>query len=283
MATRPPTLWASVTPVLVGTAAAVARGYFLPLAFVAALLSALFIQIGANLANDLFDFRRGADAGPRLGPTRVTQAGLLRPAEVAAGMWLAFGVAALLGLYLVYVRGWAILAIGLASIAAGLMYTGGPWPFGYHGLGDLFSFVFFGLVAVMGTYYVHTGTVDELAVLASIPVSLLVTAILVVNNLRDVETDRAAGKRTLAVLIGARATRLQYGLFVAGSLLMPLVLRWAGLASGLFWLPWLTLPLAVRLVRTVTTETGPALNRALKGTAELEFLFGLLFAVSLIW
>jgi len=283
MASRPPTLWAAVTPVLVGGAAAVAKGHFLPVAFVATLFSSVFIQIGANFANDLSDFRRGADAGPRLGPTRVTQAGLLSPGEVATGTWVVMGLAALFGLYLVYLRGWPILAIGLASIAAGLLYTGGPWPFGYHGLGDVFAFVFFGVLAVVGTYYVHAGTVDTLTLLASLPVSFLVTAILVVNNLRDIDTDRAAGKWTLAVLIGPLATRVEYVLCVAGAMIVPAVLRWTGLVSGLFWLPWLTLPVAVRLVRTVATETGPALNRALKGTAELEFLFGLLLAVSLVW
>ncbi len=282
MAARPPTLPAAIVPVLVGSAVAAAAGYFRPLPFVAALLAALLIQVGTNLANDYFDHQKGADTAARLGPTRVTQSGLIAPADVRAAMIATFALAALIGLYLVVVGGWPILAIGLLSIAAGVLYTGGPWPLGYHGLGDLFVFIFFGLVAVAGTAYLHTGALSGAAIGASLPISMLVTAILVVNNLRDIDTDRSAGKHTLAVLIGRRATRAQYLLLIAGAFLALPLLWLAGATSAWCWLPWLTLPLAVPLIRAVLAHEGPPLNRALAGTARLHLLFGALFAVSLL-
>ncbi|MBI3978172.1 MAG: 1,4-dihydroxy-2-naphthoate polyprenyltransferase, partial [Chloroflexi bacterium] len=281
-AARLPTLPAAVVPVLVGTAAGAAAGSFRPLPFVAALVAAVLIQVGTNLANDYFDYRKGADTAARLGPVRVTQSGLIAPAAVRRATVLTFGLAALVGLYLVAVGGWPILVVGLLSIAAGVLYTGGPWPFGYHGLGDLFVFIFFGLVAVVGTFYLHTGTATGAAFVVAIPVALLVTAILVVNNLRDIDTDRAAGKHTLAVRLGRRATRIEYVLLVAVAYVVPLVYWLAGSPSGWFWLPWLTLPLAISLVRVVVGQTGPVLNGALRGTARLHLLFGVLFAVSLL-
>jgi 1,4-dihydroxy-2-naphthoate octaprenyltransferase len=266
MAARPPTLPAAVVPVLVGSAAVVRLG-FQPLAFVAALLAAVLIQIGTNFANDYFDFHKGADTAERLGPVRVTQSGLIPPETVRAAMVLVFGLAALVGLYLVFVGGWPILVIGLLSIAAGVLYTGGPYPLAYHGLGDLFVFIFFGLVAVGGTAYLHVGAVPGAAWFAALPVALIVTAIIVVNNLRDIDTDRLANKRTLAVLLGRRATRAEYLLLVAGAWVL---------------LPWLSLPLAVSLVRTVFREQGRPLNRALAGTGRLHMLFGLLLAIGLL-
>lgn len=282
MAARLPTLPAAIVPVLVGTAAARAQGYFRAGPFVAALLAALLIQIGTNLANDYFDFHKGADTAERLGPVRVTQSGLIAPATVRSATMLTFGLAALIGLYLVAVGGWPILVIGLLSIAAGVAYTGGPWPLGYHGLGDVFSFVFFGLVAVMGTAYLHTGAWEPTAFVAALPVGCLTTAILVVNNLRDIATDRLAGKRTLAVRLGQQGTRLQYTLLIAAAYLIP-VARWMlGHASPWALLPWLTLPLAIRLVGVIRGQQGRALNPALKGTGQLDLLFGVLFAVSLL-
>src|SRR5205085_2097069 len=173
-----------------------------------------------------FDYQKGTDTEARLGPIRVTQSGLLPPETVRRATILTFGLAALVGLYLVAIGGWPILVAGLLSIAAGVLYTGGPWPFGYYGLGDLFVFIFFGLVAVLGTAYLHAGAVSGEALAAAIPVGFLVTAIIVVNNLRDIDTDRATGKRTLAVRIGRRATRLEYLLLVVGAYLVP-VARWA--------------------------------------------------------
>ncbi|MBK9711056.1 MAG: 1,4-dihydroxy-2-naphthoate polyprenyltransferase [Kouleothrix sp.] len=281
MAARPPTLPAAVVPVLVGSAA-VAGMAFRPLPFVAALLAAVLIQIGTNFANDYFDFHKGADTAERLGPVRVTQSGLLPPSTVRAAMIVVFGLAALIGLYLVLVGGWPILAIGLLSIAAGVLYTGGPYPLAYHGLGDLFVFVFFGLVAVCGTAYLHTGTVPAAAWFAALPVAMIVTAIIVVNNLRDIDTDRLAGKHTLAVLIGRRATRAEYLALVAlAYLLLPLGVL-LGLTSAWALLPLLTLPLAVQMVRTVLAEQGRPLNRVLAGTGRLHLLFGALFALGLL-
>src|SRR6266545_4844917 len=281
MAARPPTLPAAIVPVLAGTAA-VARIGFRPLPFVAALVAAALIQIGTNFANDYFDFHKGADTAERLGPVRVTQSGLIAPATVRTAMILVFGLAALIGLYLVFVGGWPILAIGLLSIAAGVLYTGGPYPLAYHGLGDLFVFIFFGLVAVCGTAYLHTGTVPPMAWFAALPVALIVTAIIVVNNLRDIDTDRLARKHTLAVLIGRRATRAEYVLLIAGAYLLLPLGPLLGLASAWALLPWLTLPIAASLVRTVLTEQGRPLNRALGGTGRLHMLFGVLFAVGLL-
>jgi 1,4-dihydroxy-2-naphthoate octaprenyltransferase len=199
LAIRVPTLSAAVVPVLVGSAIAARDNRFSSLIFIVVMCAALLIQIGTNLTNDLFDFQKGADTGTRLGPVRVVQAGLLSQREVAAGSALSFGLAILLGLYLAAVGGWPIVAIGLAAVASGIAYTGGPWPLGYHGLGDVFVFVFFGVVAVVGTFYLQSGNVTGAALIASLPVAMLVTAILVVNNLRDIDTDRLAGKRTLAV------------------------------------------------------------------------------------
>jgi 1,4-dihydroxy-2-naphthoate polyprenyltransferase len=281
MAARPPTLPAAVVPVLVGTAAA-ARIAFRPLPFLAALAAATLIQIGTNFANDYFDFRKGADTAERLGPMRVTQSGLIAPESVRTAMIVVFGLAALIGLYLVFAGGWPILIVGLLSIAAGVLYTGGPYPLAYHGLGDLFVFVFFGLVAVCGTAYLHIGAVPGAAWFAALPVALIVTAILVVNNLRDIDTDRAANKRTLAVLIGRGATRAEYlALVGAAYLLLPLG-PLLGLTSAWALLPLLTLPLALPLVRTVLDEQGRPLNRALAGTGRLHLLFGILFAAGLL-
>jgi 1,4-dihydroxy-2-naphthoate octaprenyltransferase len=282
LASRPKTLPAAVAPVVVGTAVAVAEGGFVVSAALAALAVALLLQIAANLANDVFDFRRGADTAARLGPVRVTQSGLIPPGRVLAATGLVLGAAALAGLYLVLRGGWPIALLGLLALLSAVTYTGGPAPLGYLGLGDVFVFFFFGLVAVAGTAYVQTGRLTSLALVAALPVGCLATAILVVNNLRDVETDRAAGKRTLAVRLGADRTRLEYALLLAVSYLtMPI--GWAlGLFSGWWWLPWLSLPLALSVARRVGRTTGTALNPLLGATARLELVFALLLAGSLL-
>ena len=282
LAARIPTLPAAVVPVLVGSAAAWAEGHFLPLPFVAALVAALLIQIGTNLANDYFDFRKGADTADRLGPVRITQSGLVPAETVRLATALTFGLAILVGIYLVAIGGVPILVIGVFSVAAGVLYTGGPWPLAYHGLGDITVFIFFGLVAVIGTTFLHAGTVTTLAVVYALPVAALVTAILVVNNLRDIGTDRVAGKHTLAVRLGARATRIEYLLLVSAAYLVPLV-SWLVVGEpGGFWLPWLTLPLAIHLVRVVFTQEGRPLNAALAGTGRLHLLFGVLWTVGIV-
>jgi 1,4-dihydroxy-2-naphthoate polyprenyltransferase len=284
LAARPATLPAAAVPVLVGTAAAASEGARVrPLVFVVTLACALLIQIGTNFANDYSDFHRGADHDGRLGPVRVTQSGLISQAGVRRGILVAFGLAVLLGGVLVAIGGWPILVIGVLSVLAGLAYTGGPYPFGYYGFGDLFVFLFFGVVAVCGTAYLQMGAWSGFALLLSLPVGLLVTNILVVNNLRDLPTDRAAGKRTLAVRLGDRATRAQYALFTALAYAIPSALavtdpRWRWLL-----LPLLTLPLATGLVRRVHRGlAGRDLNPALAQTGILLLLFGLLLTTALL-
>lgn len=283
MASRPKTLTAAIVPVIVGTALAIQAGQFKVLAALAALLSAVLIQIGTNFANDLFDWEKGADTETRLGPTRVTSAGLLSPQAVRTGMFVTFGLAALFGLYLIYIGGWPILLIGIASILSGIAYTGGPYPLGYNGLGDLFVFIFFGLIAVAGTYYVQAFTVTLPILVAGVAIGGLSTNILVVNNVRDVETDRVAGKRTLAVLLGRNAARAEYLILMILSYSIPFFLWLAFASSPWVLLPLLTLPIAFRLTRTLYSRTeGPILNEALAGTAKLLALYGLLLSVGLV-
>jgi 1,4-dihydroxy-2-naphthoate polyprenyltransferase len=272
MAARPRTLSAAISPVLVGTAVAHHAGGMRLLPALLGLFSALFIQVGTNFANDYSDFRHGADAD-RVGPTRVTQSGLVQPATVKVAAFVAFGISGLLGLWLTALAGWPILAIGAASVAAGWLYTGGPWPLGYHGLGDVFVFVFFGLVATCGTAYAQALYVPGEAWVAGAAVGSLATAILVVNNLRDRETDARVGKNTLAVKIGKRATRVQYTALV----LLPFALA---AALGTFW-PLLALPLALPALRTVLTRDGAMLNQGLGQTARLQMLYSILLAAGL--
>jgi 1,4-dihydroxy-2-naphthoate octaprenyltransferase len=283
LAARVPTLPAAVAPVVVGSAAAAHDGQFEWIGAAGALIVSLAIQIGTNFSNDAFDFLRGADTSRRLGPPRVTQAGLLPARVVLVGAYLCFGLAAVVGAYFVAQYGWPILIAGLLSIASGLAYTGGPWPIAYHALGELFVFVFFGLVAVAGTTFVQTGRVTPLALGAAVPVGLLCTAILIVNNLRDIETDRAAGKRTLAVLLGPGRTRALYLACLAAAAASPAILRAAGLTGSLFWLPWLVLPRMIILANIVSRQADPAaLNVALKMTAWVHMFFALLLAVSIL-
>jgi len=283
VAARPRTLPAAVAPVLVGTALAISQGDFRPLAFVAALVGSVFIQIGTNLSNDYSDARRGADTEDRLGPVRVTAGGLMPPRRVLTGTYVAFGIAVAAGLYLASVAGWELLLVGVASIAAGVLYTGGPRPYGYEGLGELFVFLFFGVVAVVGSYYVQVEKLPWEAFAVSVPVGLLASAILVVNNVRDLDTDRRAGKRTLAVKLGREPTR---ALFLAMLVLAYVVPVAVVIAGGLSWwvvLPLVTLPLAGRLWRTVRARTdGPSLNAALAGTGGLLALFSLLLSVGIL-
>jgi 1,4-dihydroxy-2-naphthoate octaprenyltransferase len=279
MAARPRTLPASVAPVLVGTSLAGHDGTFHTLRFIAALLGAVFIQVGTNLSNDYSDARRGADTEDRLGPVRVTAGGLVPPRQVLIATYVSFGVAVLVGIYLVAVAGWELLAVGAASILAGVLYTGGPRPYGYEGLGELFVFLFFGIVAVTGSYFVQRQQLPGEAFALAVPVGLLAAAILMVNNIRDLETDRRAGKRTLAVRLGRPRARRAYGLMVYSAFLTAL-LPWV-LGPLSFWLllSWLALPLAVPIVRTVAQRTdGPSLNEALARTGMVQLLFCVLLS-----
>lgn len=282
LAARLKTLPVGAAPVLVGSAAAHADGRFSLLPALAALLGALLIQIGTNFANDLFDFLKGADTADRVGPTRATQAGLLTTAQVRAGMIAAFAAAVLCGAYLVFVAGWPIVVVGVASILSGVAYTGGPWPLGYKGLGDLFVFVFFGLVAVTGTYFVQAGELSRLSFLTAVPVGFLATAVLVVNNIRDVRTDERAGKRTLPVRFGVGFGRAEYVALVTGALTWALVT--AALSGRLFLaLPLFLLPEAFAVCRKLLfIEPGPALNPLLGRTARLLLLFSIFQSVGFI-
>jgi 1,4-dihydroxy-2-naphthoate polyprenyltransferase len=282
MAARVRTLPAAVAPVLVGTSLALGAGHFHPLAFVAALLGAIFIQVGTNLSNDYSDARRGADNEDRLGPVRVTAGGLAPPKQVLMATYMSFGLAIACGAYLIAVAGWGLLAVGAASILAGILYTGGPRPYGYEGLGEVFVFLFFGVVAVAGSYFVQVQELPWQAFGCAVPVGLLASAILVVNNVRDIDTDRRAGKRTLAVRLGRGRTRDLYTAMVAIAFVSAPVLWALGMSPWLL-LSWAAIPLGVKLVRTVRTRVdGPSLNGALAGTGGLQLLYCLLLSAGIL-
>ncbi len=281
VAIRPRILPASVSPILVGTGVAIHEGGFRWAAALAAMLTAMLLQIVSNLANDVFDFHKGADQ-TRLGPIRMTQSGMISARRMLIATWVAAGLAVLTGLYLVWIGGWPILVLGLVALLAAFAYTAGPFPLGYHGLGEVFVIIFFGFAAVTGSAYVQTGDITGLALVAAIPMGCLIAAIIVVNNLRDINTDRAAHKRTVAVRIGVTWTRVEYALFLIVALATPISLALTGnLSRWLFWLPLLTVPMAVRLVRGVATLEGRPLNKVLGGTAQLTLYFGLLFTAAL--
>ena len=282
LASRPKTLTAGAVPVLVGTAVAHAAGGIAFGPALAALLGALAIQVGTNFANDVFDFVRGADTEARLGPLRAVQAGLLSPRDMKLGMGVAFAVATLMGIYLVAVAGWPVVVIGVASVASGIGYTGGPFPLAYRGLGDLFVLLFFGFVAVLGTVYVQRLAVPPLAVWAAIPVGALATAVLVVNNVRDRVTDAQAQKRTLVVRWGRRFGLIEFAVCLGLAYLIPVALAAGGYG------PWVMLclastPWAVAVFRSVLSGEGEVLNRALGETARLLLLYGVLWALGLAW
>jgi 1,4-dihydroxy-2-naphthoate octaprenyltransferase len=283
-ASRPRTLPAALAPVAVGTclAAGVANQFDI-LILAATVIGALFIQIGTNLSNDYSDARRGADTDDRLGPVRVTAGGLVPPKYVLYATWVAFLIAALAGIYLVVEAGWELLLIGAASIVAGVLYTGGPRPYGYVGLGEVFVFLFFGVVAVTGSYFVQTSEFSWKAVILSVPVGLLACAVLMVNNTRDMDTDRRAGKNTLAVRLGRERMRTVFALTLYVSFaLVPVIWLVTGLTAWIN-LALLGLPLVPPLARTVRERTdGAALNRALGDTARLELVFCVLLSVGLL-
>jgi 1,4-dihydroxy-2-naphthoate octaprenyltransferase len=241
----------------------------------------VFLQIGSNLANDVFDYEKGADTTERLGPLRAAQAGLLRPAELRAGMAVAFALALALGIYLTSVAGFAIVIIGLTSIAAAIAYTGGPYPLGYHGLGDVFVMIFFGFVAVCGTVLVQVGAVPVLAWFAAVPVGSIATAILVVNNVRDVDTDVKAGKRTIPVRFGRTAGVYEYLGLISLAYAVPLTLAVTRRAAPWVLLPLVTLPIATKLCARIRRDRGRALNESLVGTAKLLILHSILFAAGI--
>jgi 1,4-dihydroxy-2-naphthoate polyprenyltransferase len=283
MAARPRTLPAAIAPVLVGTALAGFGHVFHPLRFLAALLGAVFIQVGTNLSNDYSDARRGADAEDRLGPVRVTAGGLVPPKQVLIATYVSFGLAVLAGVYLIVVAGWLLLVIGAASILAGVLYTGGPRPYGYEGLGELFVFLFFGVVAVAGSFFVQVRHLHWEAFALSVPVGLLAAAILLVNNIRDIDSDRRASKRTLAVKLGRTTTRWLFAGVVYLAFLLAPVTWIFGPVKPWVMLTWLALPLAAALVRIVRTRTdGPSLNGALARSGMLQLAFCVLLSAGLL-
>jgi len=282
LASRPKTLLAALVPVIVGTSIAINDHKFKPVAAIIALICSFLIQIGTNFVNDLYDFLAGTDKSERLGPKRAVASGFLSVSEMKIGIIISFGLSFLLGLYLVYITGWEILLLGIISIVAGIAYTAGPFPLAYNGLGDLASFLFFGLVGTVGTYYVQAQEITATVFWSSIPVGALITNILVVNNYRDRLEDMSNGKHTLAVIIGDRFTRIQYVLFMIISYLILIVVFITYKQSILVFLPLLSLPLSLKLIKMIYTLRGKELNKALELTAKLSALYGLLFAIGIL-
>ena len=283
LAARPKTLWAAVAPVLIGTAMAYADGVFhWPSATVALVLS-LLIQIGTNFANDYFDYIHGADTEERTGPMRLTQAGLISPQQMKKAFILIFALTFIGGLYLVWRGGWPILLVGLLSILFGILYTGGPFPLGYKGLGDVLVLVFFGPVAVGGTYYVQALQINGIVLLAGLSPGMIATSILVANNLRDIATDRKAGKRTLAVRFGKTFSRLEYLFMLVSAALIPVMLYVYTREHPYAMAAVLTILFSLPTVATVFRESeGVTLNRVLADTGKILLLYSVLFSLGWI-
>ena len=283
LAARPKTLPAAIMPVLIGTAVAYHQGVFSFLPALAAMLCALLIQVGTNYSNDLLDYQAGTDNDFRLGPERAVASKWLTEREMLIGTVTVFMATVPLGMYLIFAAGLPVLVIGLLSIAAGIAYTGGPYPLAYNGLGDLFVFIFFGIVATVGTYFVQAERVSMLAFLASLPAGGLTTAILVINNYRDIDTDKTTNKNTLAVILGKAGTRIEYVVLLVISYLIPVILYFIFNFSFWILLPWLTLPLAIQLCRMLFAGMqGKQLNTLLEKTARLTLVYGLLFSIAFI-
>lgn len=283
MATRPKTLPAAVGPVLVGSAQAFSDQGFEVWPALAALMVALLLQVGVNLANDYFDYIGGIDTSQRLGPARVTQSGLISVPEIKKALFLVFGLALIIGFYLMVVGGWVVILIGITAIIAALGYSGGPYPLASHGLGDVFVFIFFGLVAVCGTYYVQTLGISLDVFLIGAMVGLPITAIIVVNNLRDIQTDEKAGKRTLAVILGPKGSKTEYILLLLGAFGMPLIVWMTGRTSGWILLTWLSLPYGIALMRAFwRSDISAALNHELARTAGFSILYNGLLSIGLL-
>lgn len=284
LASRPKTLLAALVPVIIGSSIAEHHNVFNPAAALIALLCSILIQIGTNFVNDLYDFISGKDTEKRLGPTRALASGLISVKEMKIAIFLVFALTFILGLYLVYLGGMIILLIGILSIIAGIAYTAGPYPLAYNGLGDIFAFLFFGLVGTVGTYYVQSGEFNIIAIWASIPVGALITNILVVNNYRDIEEDKSNGKNTLAVKLGKKFARFQYLAFMVLSYSILFVVYFTYNRDLFVFLPMLSLPLAIKLIRMIYKYQGTELNKTLELTAKLSLIYGVLFAAGiLLW
>lgn len=283
-AARPQTLAAALVPVLAGCALAFNYGLFRWDTSVVALICAFLIQIGTNFANDYYDFIKGADTPDRIGFTRATSAGLITPESMFRATLLTMLLAFLFGLYLIWIGGWVILGIGLLSILFGLLYTGGPYPLGYNGLGDLFVFLFFGMIAVTGTFYVNALEWNMISLIISLPVGALSVNILVVNNLRDIEQDKITGKRTVGVLFGETALKLEYLLLLLLSYIIPVLLSIFAESGWIILLPLLSIPMGVYLNHQIWNHDNKrTLNRTLEHTAQFMVLYGLLFSIGIIF
>lgn len=282
LASRPRTLPAALVPVMVGSALAIYHGIFFPAYSIVALLCSILIQIGTNFTNDLYDYLKGTDTEERKGPLRVLASGLISVKEMKWGIFLIFFTAFLLGLYLVYSVGLMILWIGIFSIITGLAYTAGPFPLAYNGLGDLFVFIFFGIVGTVGTYYLHAQQFNFLAFLISLPVGALITNILIVNNYRDIEEDKSAGKNTIAVLLGKDFSRYEYIFFILISFFIPFLLHFKYDFNIWIFLPYITLPIAITLVKMIYALTGTQLNKTLELSAKFSAIYGLLLSIGII-
>lgn len=282
LASRPKTLLAAVVPVMVGSALAYSQQKFFIQYSVAALICALLIQIGTNFTNDLYDHLKGSDTKKRKGPLRVLASGLISVNEMKWGIFIIFLTAFVLGLYLVFAAGWIILLIGIISIIAGLAYTAGPFPLAYNGLGDLFVFIFFGIVGTMGTFYLHTQEFTFLSFLISLPVGGLITNILVVNNYRDIEEDKASGKKTLAVILGREFSKMEYVFFIIISFFIPFILFFDYGFSHWIFLPYLLFPLAITLVKMIYSLKETQLNKTLELSAKFSAFFGILFSAGIL-
>ncbi len=280
MAIRPKTLWASIAPVLIGSAMAYDDGFLDWVTAIVTLLGALLIQITTNFANDYFDFKKGADHSERIGPTRVTQAGLVKPAEMKLAITIVFALGVLAAIYLINIGGTPIIIIAVLSVACAFLYTAGPYPLGYLGLGDIFVLIFFGPVAVGGTYYVQTLNINPLIIIAGIAPGFLSVAVLTVNNLRDIDSDRKSNKRTLAVRFGRSFAMGEYFFCVLAAAAIPVILcvitkdyEYSLLAS---LIPFLAYP----SIKAVFTKVeGPALNAALGQTGKLLLFYSILFSL----
>lgn len=282
LASRPKTLTAAVSPVLIGTSVAYYDNKINLIAALIALICSLLIQIGTNFVNDLYDHLKGSDSEDRVGPERALATGLISSNEMKYAIYLTFGVTFLLGLYLVYLAGWPILLVGVFSIASGYAYTAGPYPLAYNGLGDIFVFVFFGVVAVVGTYYVQALQLTELIFISSIPAGTLITNILVINNYRDIDEDSKNDKNTLAVKFGKQFSQVQYLLQLLIAYVVPVVIYFIYEISWVVLLPLVTLPLGIYLFKMLTNLKGEALNKTLELTAKLSVIFSILFSLGFL-
>ena len=283
LAARLKTLPVAISPVILGCALAFHDGTFHFVVSFMTLLAASMIQVGANFANDVFDFQKGTDREDRLGPTRATQSGLISPEKMKKGMWSMFSLAICVGFYLAYIGGWPIVWIGLTSIAAGIAYSGGPYPLGYHGFGDLFVFIFFGLIAVPGTYYLQSGTVNEMSLWMGAIMGMLSTAILVVNNLRDADMDKLSGKNTLAVRFGKKFSKIQYSILILIPFLLPLYIWWNFENELFILITFFVLPISLHLINQIFSLTGSELNLVLIRTARFLFIFTVLLSAGLVF